>query len=164
MTEEDSAPEIPTGGNANFVSLDRVTALIGDLRTGNQQAALHLLPLVYQELRRVGGRYLRNERADHTLQPTALVHEAYLRLVRDSDRNWQNRAHFVAVAAHLMRQILVDHARITNAGKRVPRRQKLPIDDTLTFTIERSREVLALDEALGRLNQLSERQSRIVEL
>jgi RNA polymerase sigma-70 factor (ECF subfamily) len=140
------------------------TELLGQLRSGDEQAAAKLLPLVYNELRSVASRYLRKERSDHTLQPTALVHETYLRLVREDERNWRNRAHFIAVAAHLMRQILVDHARGCMAEKRIPRKHQIPIEDAVIFSPERSEELLALDDALTRLHELSERQARIVEL
>src|SRR6516165_6325947 len=99
-----------------------VTQLLVEWANGNQQAPHRLTPLVYSELRRLAAGYLRNERRDHTLQPTALVHEAYLRLVDQKNPTWQNRSHFFGVAAHLMRQILVDHARRGQAGKRAGRK------------------------------------------
>src|SRR5436190_5047115 len=142
----------------------QISQLLADVSRGNQGAASELLPLVYSELRRLASQYLRQERQGHTLQPTALVHEAYLRLMHASDRNWQSRAHFIGVAAHVMRLVLIDHARRHQAGKRVPINQKIPIDEAVVFSPERSDELLALDEALTRLNELSPRQSRVVEL
>src|SRR5437764_8673142 len=142
----------------------QISQLIADVSNGNQDAASQLLPLVYNELRRLASHYLRQERFGHTLQPTALVHEAYIRLIQATDRTWQNRAHFIGVAAHLMRLILIDYARSQHAGKRVPAAQKVPIEESVVFSPERSTELLALDEALTRLAHLSPRQSQVIEL
>ena len=141
-----------------------VTRLLGELRTGKTGAEAQLFALVYDELRRIAASYLRRERPDHTLQPTALVHEAYLRLIEQSEQNWQNRAHFIGIGAHLMRQILVDHARKKFAAKRGGHAQAVTLDDVALPQIQRLEELLALDEALSKLESLDERQSRIVEL
>lgn len=141
-----------------------VTLLLEELRHGNRQAEEVLIPLVYRELRRIAAWHLQQEAPDHTLQPTALVHEAYLKLTRIDGIDWQNRSHFFAVAAKLMRHILVDHARNQKAMKRGDGQTVLNIDDV--FVAERSKgpDILALDEALERLSKLDERQGRIVEL
>ena len=121
-----------------MVSPRDVTALLRDWSRGNRAALNHLLPLVYSDLRRVAARQLRSERADHTLQPTALVHEAYIRLVGQHQVDWQNRAHFFGVAAQVMRRILVDHARRHGAGKRG--------DGVRCVSIEEARGVAASNE------------------
>src|SRR2546425_146184 len=107
---------------------------------------------------------MRHERADHTLQATALVHEAYLRLVNQPQRTWQNRAHFISVAAQVMRRMLVDYARARRTSKRGSAPQRVPLEEPLLFTKEQSDDLVSLDEALERLAQFDERQSRIVEL
>ena len=129
----------------------------------DRQSVNSLLPVVYQELRRLAASYLRRERPGQTLQPTALVHEAYLRLMKDKPGRWQNRAHFCAIAAHSMRQILIERARARGAQKRGGARQRVTLDEGLMPGGERSIDLIALDEALERLHQQSERQSRIVE-
>ena len=141
-----------------------ITQLLAELSKGNRHAEAKLVPLVYNELRRLAGRYMRRERSDHTLQPTALVHEAYIRLVEQRGVNWQSRAHFFGVAAELMRRILVDHARSRQAAKRGGMQQRVEIDDPMLATAKESTDLLALDEALARLGELDPRQSRIVEL
>jgi RNA polymerase sigma factor (TIGR02999 family) len=143
-----------------------VTRLLCDLRAGEKNAEAQLFSLVYDELRRIASGYLRWERADHTLQPTALVHEAYLRLVEQSEQNFQNRAHFLGIGAHLMRQILVDHARKHDADKRGGGEQPVPLDglEIAAPSMQRPEELLALDDALCRLEEFDSRQSRIVEL
>lgn len=141
-----------------------VTQLLGDLREGDREALAKLLPIVYGERRRLAAHYMRQERPDHTLQPTALVHEAYLRLVGQRGRNWQNRAHFFAVAAQLMRTILVDHARANLAQKRGGRHVHLQLEDAPTVATPRPETFLALDEALARLGAMDERAARVVEL
>jgi RNA polymerase sigma factor (TIGR02999 family) len=123
-----------------------------------------LLPLVYQELRRLAAAYLRREKPGQTLQPTALVHEAYLRLLKDRPDRWQNRAHFCAIAAHSMRQILIERARARGAAKRGGVRQRITLDDRLVAGGDRSIDLLALDEALVRLAELDPDQARLVEL
>jgi RNA polymerase sigma-70 factor (ECF subfamily) len=122
------------------------------------------MPLVYDELRRLAHSYLRRERSDHTLQATALVHEAYLRLVEQSDVQWNNRGHFFAITAQAMRRILVDHARGHQAAKRGGEGQKIPIEDAFALSNDRPDKFLALDESLGRLAEVDPRQEQIVEL
>ncbi|MGH9433128.1 MAG: sigma-70 family RNA polymerase sigma factor [Terriglobia bacterium] len=141
-----------------------ITLLLAQLREGHRQAESKLMPLVYKELRRLARRYMRAERPDHTLQPTALVHEAYLSLVGQRDKNWQNRAHFFAMAAQQMRHILVDHARAHLAEKRGGDQAKLELDEALAHSPQQKMEVLALDEALDRLAQRDPRQAQTVEL
>jgi RNA polymerase sigma factor (TIGR02999 family) len=141
-----------------------ITLLLAELRAGNRSAESRLLPLVYDELRRVARHYMRAERRDHTLQPTALVHEAYMRLAGQRDVDWQNRAHFFAVAAQLMRRILVDHARAHKAEKRGGTEPKIELGEGLALTEEKATELLAVDEALTRLAECDPRQARIVEL
>lgn len=143
---------------------DDVTAVLAQLRAGDAQAADKLLPLVYEELRRLAARYMRAESEGHTLQPTALVHEAYLRLVNQADASWQNRAHFFAVAAQAMRNILVDHARGLRAAKRGGGGHKLPLNEAADVAFERGEYVVALDEALSRLAAFDPQQGRVVEL
>jgi RNA polymerase sigma factor (TIGR02999 family) len=123
-----------------------------------------LMPQVYAELRRLAAHYLRGERPGQTLQPTALVHEAYLRLLKDRPDRWQNRSHFCAIAAHAMRQILIERARARDAEKRGGGRARVTLDESLAAGGDRSIDILALDEALERLAALDPEQARIVEL
>jgi RNA polymerase sigma-70 factor (ECF subfamily) len=141
-----------------------VTQLLADLQDGRPDSASQLIPFVYDELHRLAHRHMRHERPDHTLQATALVHEAYVRLVNQPQRTWQNRAHFIAVAAQVMRGILVDYARARGTSKRGSAPQRVPLDEPLLFTEEQSDDLVSLDEALERLALFDERQSRIVEL
>jgi RNA polymerase sigma factor (TIGR02999 family) len=141
----------------------QITQLLKQLSDGDREAEARLVPLVYDQLRRLAGRYMRLERPDHTLQPTALVHEAYLKLIQQRRVGWQNRAHFYGVAARLMRRILVDHAREVRASKRGGGR-KVPLDSALVYSEEKPDELLALDEALNRLAEQAPRQARVVEL
>ncbi len=141
-----------------------VTQLLGDWAKGNKEALDKLLPLVYDELRRLADRYLRRERPDHTLQPTALVHEAYLRLVDQSNVRWENRAHFFGIAANLMRQILVNHALSHRAAKRGGTASQLSLDDLGDVSQGLDVDLVALNDALARLAMFDPRQSRIVEL
>lgn len=141
-----------------------VTVLLSELSKGNPDAAEKLIPLVYSELKRLARSYMRRERQDHTLQTTALVHEAYLKLVRNQTVNWQGRSHFFGIAAQLMRRILIDHARAHLREKRGGAREELPLYEALVFSYEHSEDLLRLDEALARLTTLDPRQSRIVEL
>lgn len=141
-----------------------VTALLLQLTQGNHEASEKLIPLVYDELKRLARAYMRRERSDHTLQTTALVHEAYLRLVCQQAVNWQGRSHFFGIAACLMRRILIDHARGHLRNKRGGAKEVLPLDEALVFSPEHSEELLRLDQALERLSKLDARQSRIVEL
>lgn len=137
-----------------------VTILLARMKSGDQDAAGQLIPLVYRELRRLAGHFMRAERVGHTLQPTALVHEAYLCLVGQDPANLQNRAQFMAIAAQVMRRILLQYARRRSAGKRLAP-QLEPRDGVTT---ERWDEILAVDEALSRLNNLSSQQARIAEM
>jgi RNA polymerase sigma-70 factor (ECF subfamily) len=141
-----------------------VTQLLAALRKGDCSAESPLLEVVYAELHRMAVRYMRRERPDHTLQATALLHEAYVDLIGQPEKNWQNHAHFYGVAAQIMRRILVDYARTHRAAKRGGGQQKVSLDDALLLTDEQSDELVALDEALSRLAQFDARQSRIVEL
>ena len=141
-----------------------VTRLLRDWQAGDAAALERLTPLVYDELRRLAAHYLRGERKDHTLQGTALVHEAFIRLVGQSNLELQNRAHFFGVAARLMRQILVDHARKHAAAKRGGGVHDLSIEEAAVFTPERAANLVALDEALVALSEFDPRKSRIVEL
>jgi RNA polymerase sigma factor (TIGR02999 family) len=140
-----------------------VTALLHDWCRGDRTALQRLLPLVYAELRRIAARQLRNERVDHTLQPTALVHEAYLRLVDQRQVNWQNQAHFFGVAAQVMRRVLVDHARRRGATKRGNGARLVSIDEAREV-ISGELPVLALDAALDRLEKLDPELAKLVEL
>jgi RNA polymerase sigma-70 factor (ECF subfamily) len=140
------------------------TALLSELAKEKQEAAEKLIPLVYDELKRLARSYMRRERPDHTLQTTALVHETYLKLVRQRDVDWQGRSHFFGIAAQLMRRVLIDHARGHLREKRGGANVVLPLNEALAFSPEHSEDLLKLDEALERLSQLDVRQSRIVEL
>jgi RNA polymerase sigma factor (TIGR02999 family) len=144
-------------------SLD-VTALLGEWSRGNREALNELLPLVYGELRRMAARRLRRERADHTLQPTALVHEAYLRLIDQRQVDWSNRAHFYGVAAQVMRRILVDHARRHSAGKRGEGVPRVSVESVQITAARSEIPILDLDQALARLEKLDRGLAHIVEL
>ncbi len=148
----------------NVAGTESVTRLLIALTDGNHAAFDALVPLIYDELRRLAGSYLRRERPDHTLQPTALVHEAYMRLVDQTQVNWQNRAHFIGVAAQMMRRILVDHARAHMSEKRGGDYQKLALDENIDKAFERSGELLMLDEALNQLAEIDPQKRRMVEL
>ena len=141
-----------------------VTRLLRAWERGDLQARDDLVPLVYQELRRRAAACLRSERPDHTLQPTALVHEAFFRLIGPSRVSWRGRAHFFGVAAKMMRQILIDHARARNRVKRQGSTVRVPLDEAIAITAPRDGEVLALDRALVELSRLDPRQGQIVEL
>jgi RNA polymerase sigma factor (TIGR02999 family) len=144
---------------------DQVTSLLRDMQGGDSAAADRLVPIVYRELRRIAGALMRNERADHTLQPTAVVHEALLRLMQGETVTFENRAHFFALAARVMRRLLVDHARRRVAGKRGGEDvQQIELEDGLMLTVQQSSDVLALHDALEELERLDPRQSRIVEM
>jgi RNA polymerase sigma factor (TIGR02999 family) len=140
-----------------------VTQLLIDWKSGKKEALDLLIPLVYQELRSLADRYLRDERAAATIQPTALVHEAYLRLVSQSLPDWESRAHFFGVAAHLMRQILVDHARRRQSFKRGSGLEMIRIED-VSFAPERGRHIQELDDALNALAAFDERKAKVMEL
>lgn len=145
-------------------SFHEITPLLVNWRRGDEQALAQLLPIVYQELRKIADGYLRRERSDHTLQPTALIHEAYMRLVDQSLPQWQNRAHFYGVAAQLMRQILVEHARAQLAQKRGGGAEQVELEDALNYAPEKAVELVALDDALNSLAEFDERKSRLIEL
>jgi RNA polymerase sigma factor (TIGR02999 family) len=143
---------------------EEVTQLLKDWSGGDEGALGKLIPLVQPELHRLAHHYMSRERTGHTLQTTALLNEAYLQLVDDPKRNWQNRTHFVAAAAQLMRRIMVDHARERRALKRGAGALQVTLDDVALVTETRSEELLALDEALEKLAALDPRKSQIVEL
>ena len=142
-----------------------ITVMLRRWSEGNREVLDDLLPLVYDELHKRARQYLRRERSDHTLQPTALIHEAYLKLIDQNDVSWQNRSHFFAISAQLMRRILVDHARAKHRDKRGGDDIKLPLEEAaLAAADEKSVDLIALDEALDRLAAVDAQQSRIVEL
>jgi len=144
--------------------ISQATRFLLEMEKGDPAAAERLLPLVYEEIRRLAGRFMRRERGDHTLQPTALVHEAYLKLV-DQDRvAWRNRAHFVGVAAQAMRRVLVDHARRRGREKRGGDRRRIPLEGIADLSPEAAGALEEVDAALERLARLDPRQARIVEL
>ncbi|HUO07036.1 MAG TPA: sigma-70 family RNA polymerase sigma factor [Phycisphaerae bacterium] len=141
-----------------------VTVVLEQMRNGDKNAADKLLPLVYDEFRALARHYLAQERANHTLQPTALVHEAYMKLVDQTRVDWQGRSHFFAVAAQAMRRILVDHARSRQRDKRGGGRARVILDEAVALSPQKDEDVLALDEALERLAALDPRQAKVVEL
>lgn len=141
-----------------------ITQLLIAWNQGDQRARDELMPLIYNELRRLARGHLRRERANHTLQPTALVHEAFLRLIDQSKVNWQNRAHFFGAAARLMRQILINHAEARRATKRGGEAERISLNDVDHFAVEQDLDLIALDEALKNLERIDPPQSRIVEL
>jgi RNA polymerase sigma factor (TIGR02999 family) len=141
-----------------------ITRILATLSDGDRSSAAELLPLVYHELRSLADRFMRGEPSDHTLQATAVVHEAYLRLVRGEPKKWNNRAHFFRVAAGVMRHILVDHARGRGRVKRGGNGVMLPLDEAVALFEERALDLVALDEALEKLAALDKRKARVVEL
>jgi RNA polymerase sigma-70 factor (ECF subfamily) len=142
-----------------------VTLLLTQVRDGNQEAANQLIPMIYRELRQMAGAFMRGERPGHTLQATALVNEAYMRMVGGRPVEWQNRAHFFAIAAHTMREVLLDYARRVRAGKRGGSdAQRVELDEQFAIAPDKLDDVIAIDEALERLAFIDPRQSRIVEL
>ena len=141
-----------------------VTQLLIEWSNGDKAALDRLMPLIHEELRRLAHHYMSRERPGHTLQTTALINEAYLRLVNRKNVHWQNRAHFFAIAAQCMRSILVDHARGLAYAKRGGGGTKIPLDDAMAVSREKAAEVVALDEALVTLSELDPKQSRVVEL
>ena len=142
----------------------QITQLLQDWREGKKTALDQLTPLVYKELRKLAVSYLRRDRPDHTLQPTALIHEAYIRMVNQDLPDWKSRTHFFGVAANLMRQILVDHARKHHAAKRGAGSKKVTLEDALVFSEEKGSELLLLDEALTQLAVVDPRKARVIEL
>ncbi|MFN2508218.1 MAG: sigma-70 family RNA polymerase sigma factor [Chthoniobacterales bacterium] len=145
-------------------SAPAISQILAEWRAGDEEAPVKLMPVVYDELRRLARDYLRRERADHTLQATALVHEAYVRLVDDDRISWQNRAHFYGVAAKLMRRILVDHARARNAAKRGGLAQKVSLDEARDLPPAGANDLVALDGALQDFARAYPRKSEVVEL
>jgi RNA polymerase sigma-70 factor (ECF subfamily) len=154
-------PPISRGSFAMSATHD-VTSLLAEWAKGNQQALNDLTPLVYRELRQLAAGYLRRERSSHTLQPTALVHEAYLRLVDQKNPSFESRSHFFGVAARLMRQILVDHARRKRANKRAV--HTVTLEEAIGFEKGQSGDLLALDSSLTVLEKLDQRKCRAIEL
>jgi RNA polymerase sigma-70 factor, ECF subfamily len=142
----------------------QVTLILLDLKNGSPGAIDRLVPIVYDELRRLAAHYLRDEHAAETLQPTALVHEAYLRLVAQDMPDWECRSHFFGVAAHLMRQILVDHARRHRSQKRGAGAPLAPLDEALALASVQRADIVALDDALRALAVVDERKSKVIEL
>ena len=141
-----------------------ITQLLREWANGAPSALETLTPLVYKELRRLAGSYMRSESPGHTLQPTALVHEAFLRMVARDVPDCQNRAHFYGVASHLMRQILIDHARTRNAEKRGGGKAPISLEENLIVSREREADLVALDDAMQRLSALDPRKTQVVEL
>lgn len=142
-----------------------ITKLLQELRNGDRQTMDEILPLVYDELRRLAKNYLSRERSNHTLQPTALVHEAYLRLLGQKEIEWQNRAHFFGISARLMREILIEHARGRNRQKRGGEfKTQIALDEAVSFAQQNQLDVVAVDDALSKLEKLDERQAKIVEM
>jgi RNA polymerase sigma-70 factor (ECF subfamily) len=143
---------------------ETITQLLVKWSSGDQDAAERVLPLVYEELRRIAYRQLRREREAHTLQATAIVHEAYMRLVGQEGLEWPSRAHFFAFSAHLIRRILVDHARRRNRAKRGGLAERITLVEVSDLSLEKSSDLLALDEALSSLEKLDPRKAAVVEL
>jgi len=141
-----------------------ISKILRDWNAGNRESEDELLPLVYRELRVIAAKYMRRDRKEHTLQPTALVHEAYLRLVDISDIDWKDRHHFFAVAANVMRNVLVDHARAHFAEKRGGHAPHISLEDAFELSNRNEADLLSIDEALSELAKFDERQSKIVEL
>lgn len=141
-----------------------ITQLIQLVSQGDKDAERKLLPLIYSELHRIASAQLRRERPDHTLQPTALIHEVYLRLTQVKNASWKDRAHFFSTASQAMRRILVDYARRHSAAKRGGPQVKIELDDSFAITEDQSLLVLQIDQALERLEQLNARQAKVVEL
>jgi RNA polymerase sigma-70 factor, ECF subfamily len=141
-----------------------VTLLLKAMNRGDKAAADQLLPLVYSELHRLAKSYMSRERRDHTLQPTALINQAYLRIAQQENVEWQNHAHFIGFAANVMRRVLVDHAREHNAAMRGGGRVRVDLDEGIAVSKERSSEILLLEEALTRLETLNPRQAKVVEM
>lgn len=141
-----------------------ITQFLKDYQAGKREVLDELFPLVYDELRRLANSRLRNERDDHTLQATALVHEAYLRLIEQHSVDWRNRAHFFGLAAEMMRRILVNHAVERRAEKRGGGEAKIALDDAVSFAQEKEIDLVLLDEALNRLAAFDEQQAKIVEM
>jgi RNA polymerase sigma factor (TIGR02999 family) len=141
-----------------------LTQILASWNNGDKTALEKLMPLVYNELRHMAARYLKSEHPSHTIQPTALVHEAYLRLMNQRHVQWQNRAHFFAIAAQMMRRILINYARDQHAAKRGGNSYKLLLDEAISVPADRNLDLLALDDALKLLSKIDARKSQLVEL
>jgi len=142
----------------------QITALLIDWSNGDEIAFKQLMPMVYDELRRMARRHLRREPAGHTIQTTELIHEAYLKFAGREEQNWQNRAHFFGVAAKVMRHILVDHARTKHRSKRGGLAERITLHESVTTSANRSEEIVALDDALNQLAALDQRKAQVVEM
>ena len=156
--------EEPSPNQRVAASRPQITERLIAWNSGDDAARDDVIRVVYDELRSMANRYLRLERPDHTLQPTALVHEAYMRLIDQTQVNWQNRAHFFGVAAQMMRRILVDHARTKQRDKRGGPAPKLSLDEAIGASTERAADLVALDAALESLTQIDQRKGRVIEL
>lgn len=141
-----------------------ITLTLRELADGDKDALNRLMPVVYAELRKLADGYLRNERPGNTLQPTALVHEAYIRLIGQESPDFRSRSHFLGIASHIMRQILIDHARSRNAGKRGGGMPKCSLDEALNAAIERPSIILAIDDALRELERKDPRKTKLIEM
>jgi RNA polymerase sigma-70 factor, ECF subfamily len=149
----------------NHEETPQITQMLIELTEGNQDVVNLILPHIYDELRRLAGSYLRRERGNHTLQPTALVHEAYMKLIDQRNVKWQNRAHFFGIAAQVMRRILMDHARKHMAGKRGGNAEVLPLEEEiLVVSQDKNAELIALDDALEDLAKMDPQKAKVVEL
>lgn len=146
------------------VEMQEVTQILMDWRNGNGDAAERLFPLVYDELKRQARRYLNRERVNHTLQPTALVHEAFIKMIDQSSLALENRAHFFGIASRIMRQILVDHARAYNAEKRGGTAERFSIEDLDILPEQSAADLIVLDDALKRLEELDARKAKVVDM
>ncbi len=146
------------------MAADDITQLLAEWRDGNQAARDRLIALVEDELRAIANRYLSSERSDHTLQATALINEAYIKLSEQQQTEWQNRAHFFGIAAQIMRRVLVDYARARNANKRDGKRFKITLEAVNDLYQQPHRDLVALDDALNSLAEIDQERSRIVEL
>ena len=152
------------GGSDQTLLKSETTRILHDLRGGNREALDRLMPIVYRELRRLAQHYLRNERPDHTLQATALVHEAFLRLIDQTNVQWQDRAHFIGISAHLMREILINHAVARKRLKRGGGQYKVSVEEAGAWLSEPEVDLIVLNDALNELAAIDPRQSQIVEL
>jgi RNA polymerase sigma factor (TIGR02999 family) len=147
----------------NFDS-HQITLLLGDWGRGDEVALEHLMPLVYGELRQIARRYMRRQHSGHTFQTTELIHEAFLKIAKQDEQNWHNRAHFFGVAAQAMRHILVDYARSKQSQKRGGDLERITLAENIAVSANQSKKIVALDEALNNLAALDQRKSRVVEL
>jgi len=143
---------------------EQVTTLVAEAQSGKQDSVNELMRLLYGELRRLAASYLRRERSGHTLQPTALVNEAYLRLLEQEQTDWKNKSHFMAIAAQAMRRVLVDHARRRHAEKRGGPLPRLSLEEVIVYSQEQAGELIVLDELMERLARIDPQQARVVEL